>query len=163
MSYLYKPCPGPVRWPAPAGYRKSIGEEGVLEEERKVSSLKEGMDDVTVKGRVLSAEEPKVIQTRKGPRRISEAVIGDETGRVKVTLWGKHAGTLEEGEAVEIKGAWTTSYRGEVQLNVGSKGEIERLDDGEVPSEDEIPEETPKAESQPFRRQQSRGYRQRRF
>jgi replication factor A1 len=32
-------------------------------------------------------------------------VIGDETGRVKVTLWGKHAGTLKEGEAVEIRNA----------------------------------------------------------
>ena len=123
-----------------------------MEEEKKVSSLKEGMDNVTVKGRVISADEPKVIQTRKGPRRISEAVIGDETGRVKVTLWGKHAGTLEEGEAVEIKGAWTTSYRGEVQLNVGFKGEIERIGEEEVPREEEIPEETPKADSPPRRR-----------
>lgn len=117
-----------------------------MEEERKISSLKEGMDNVSVKGRVISTEDPKVIQTRKGPRRISEAVIGDETGRVKVTLWGKHAGTLEEGEAVEIRGAWTTSYRGEVQLNVGYKGEIERIGEDEVPGEDDIPEDVPKAE-----------------
>ncbi|MCE4602218.1 MAG: OB-fold nucleic acid binding domain-containing protein [Desulfurococcales archaeon] len=118
-----------------------------MEEERKISSLKEGMDNVSVKGRVISTEDPKVIQTRKGPRRISEAVIGDDTGRVKVTLWGKHAGTLEEGEAVEIRGAWTTSYRGEVQLNVGYKGEIERIGEDEVPSEEDIPENTPKAET----------------
>lgn len=123
-----------------------------MEDKRRILDLKEGLDNVSVKGRVISVEDPKVIQTRRGPRRISEAVIGDESGRVKVTLWGRHAGSLEEGDAVEIKGAWTTSYRGEVQLNVGYKGEIMKVDDGEAPMEDEIPEETPKSESYGFRR-----------
>ncbi len=124
-----------------------------MEENRnlKVSNLKEGMDNVSIKGRVLSASDPKIIQTRKGPRRISEAVIGDDSGRVKTTLWGKHAGSLNQGEAVEIKGAWTTSYRGEVQLNVGFKGEITRIDDSQVPEADEVPEEVPKATEEPSR------------
>ncbi|MCE4599269.1 MAG: OB-fold nucleic acid binding domain-containing protein [Desulfurococcales archaeon] len=135
-----------------------MGEE---EKKLKVSNLKEGMDNVSITGRVLSASEPKIIQTRKGPRRISEAVIGDESGRVKTTLWGKHAGTLQEGEAVEIKGAWTTSYRGEVQLNVGFKGEITRVDDTQAPEAEDIPENTPKAEERPMRRSfsEKRGYR----
>lgn len=112
---------------------------------KKISSLREGEDNITVRVRVIKVEDPKVINTRKGPKRISEAIVGDDTGRIKLTLWGKHAGTLEEGEAVEIQGAWTTSYRGDVQLNVGYKGEIKRIDDEEVPKEDEVPEDVPKA------------------
>ena len=114
---------------------------------RKISSLREGENDVTVRVRVIKVEEPKVINTRKGPKRISEAIVGDDTGRIKLTLWGKHAGSLEEGEAVEIQGAWTTSYRGDVQLNVGFRGEIKRIEDEEVPREEDVPEETPKASS----------------
>ncbi len=121
------------------------------ESSRKISSLREGENDVTVRVRVIKVEEPKVINTRKGPKRISEAIVGDETGRIKLTLWGKHAGTLEEGEAVEIQGAWTTSYRGDVQLNVGYRGEIRRIGDEEVPREEEVPEETPKATSRGWR------------
>ncbi len=128
------------------------------EEVRKVSSLKEGEDNVSVRVRVISTSEPKIIETRKGPRRISEAIVGDETGRIKLTLWGKHAGTLREGEAVEVKGAWTTSYRGDVQLNVGYRGSIERISDDEVPGAEEVPEETPKASGGSFRRSwRSRG------
>ena len=97
------------------------------EETRKVMDLREGEDNVSVKVRVLETREPKVVQTRRGPRTISEAIVGDETGRMKLTLWGKHAGTLQEGEAIEITGAWTTQYRGEVQLNVGYRGEIRRI------------------------------------
>ncbi len=112
---------------------------------RKISSLKEGEDNVTVKVRVIETREPKVVETRRGPRTISEAIVGDDTARIKLTLWGKHAGTLKEGQAVEVSGAWTTSYRGDVQLNVGFKGEIKEVEDDEVPQADEVPEDVPKA------------------
>lgn len=110
-----------------------------------MAELRDGMDDVSVRVRVLEVLGDKVVETRRGPRRISEAVVGDETGRVRLTLWGRHAGSLREGEAVEIRGAWTTSYRGEVQLNVGFRGEIERIPDEEAPRPEEVPEETPRA------------------
>lgn len=111
----------------------------------KIGDLKPGNENVVIRGRVVSATPPRTIQTRSGPRTISEAVVGDETGRVKVTLWGKHAGTLKEGEAVEIKGAWTSAYRGEVQVNVSAKTEIRQIEDPSVPSAEEIPNESPKA------------------
>lgn len=119
---------------------------------RKIIGLRSGEDNVTVTARVLEVREPRVVETRKGPRTLSEAIIGDETGRVKLTLWGKHAGTLKEGQAIRIVGGWTTSFRGEVQLNVGSKGSIEVLDDSSAPAAEEVPESTPKAERQAFRR-----------
>jgi replication factor A1 len=126
------------------------------EKQVKISELKPGMDNVTVKVRVLDAGAPKVIETRKGPRTISEAIVGDETGRVRLTLWGRAAGGVNPGEAVEIHGAWTTSYRGNVVLNVGGRGEIVRIDDSAVPEPSEVPEETPKAEQQPRRRRRQR-------
>ncbi len=123
----------------------------------KVSDLRDGMDGVSVRVRVLEVSGEKVINTRRGPRTISEAVVGDETGRVKLTLWGRHAGSLREGEAVEIRGGWTSSYRGEVQLNVGARGEIERISDDEVPEASEVPEERPKAPPRPRRPQRGQG------
>jgi replication factor A1 len=113
--------------------------------ETKISELKPGMNNVNVKVRVLEAEEPRVINTRKGPRTISEAVVGDETGRTRLTLWGHAAGSLKQGEAVEIHGAWTTAYRGQVVLNVGGKSNIEHVADEEVPAAEDVPEETPRA------------------
>ena len=118
----------------------------------EISSLREGMDGITLRVRVLSADKPKVINTRRGPRTISEAIVGDKTGRVRLTLWGKHAGSLREGEAVEIRDAWSTSYRGEVQLNLGVKGSIKKLGDNEAPQSSDIPENYPKASSETPRR-----------
>ena len=133
----------------------------------KISELKPGMNNVSVRVRVLEAEAPKTINTRKGPRTISEAVVGDETGRVRLTLWGNAAGSIEPGSAVEIKGAWTTAYRGQVVLNVGGRGEINTLDDSEAPTEEQVPEETPRAppDWRPPQRTASgfRGFRTRRY
>ncbi|UXD21454.1 single-stranded DNA-binding protein [Ignicoccus pacificus DSM 13166] len=111
----------------------------------KISDLKEGRS-VTIKGRVIEVSETRTVQTKYGPRELSEAIVGDETGRVKVTLWGDKAGTLKEGEVVEIRDGWTTSFKGEVQVNVNRRTEIEKLPDEEAPEVEEIPETTPKAE-----------------
>ncbi len=133
-----------------------MSEKETTFETKKIMELKDGEQGVNVKGRVLETKESRVIETRRGPRTISEAIIGDDTGRIKATLWGEKAGSLEEGKAVVIKGGWTTSYRGKVQLNIGSRTEIEETNDEDVPSMEEVPEDEPKA---PFRRPQgfSRG------
>jgi replication factor A1 len=115
------------------------------ESNRKVSDLREGEDNVSIKVRVLSVDEPKVIHTKRGDRTISEAIVGDESGRIKLTMWGNQAGKINEGDAVELKGAWTTSFKGDVQLNIGSRGEINKIDEEGLPKPEEIPESTPKA------------------
>jgi len=118
--------------------------------EKKISELKEGEQNVSVTARVIDAQEPRVIETKKGPRTISEAYLGDDTGRIKTTFWGEKAGSVEKGDVVKIEGAWTTSFKGKVQLNVGSKSTVEKVDDGMAPPEEEIPEEEPEAESRGF-------------
>jgi len=109
----------------------------------KVSELVPDMNEVNIKVRVLEAGELKEIQTFRGPRTLSEAVVGDETGRVTLTLWGEHAGKISTGDAVEIKNGYTRVFRGEIRLNLGSRGTIEKIEDSEVPSMEEVPEETP--------------------
>ena len=127
--------------------------------EKKISDLRPGEDGVVVKGRVLEVGEPRDVETRSGLRTLSEAVIGDETGRVKLTLWGDHAGSLSVGQVIEVQNGFTTAFRGKVQLNVGQRGAIKVLDDSDVVPEDQIPDESPDApEGWRPRRREGRGY-----
>lgn len=119
---------------------------------KQIINLKSGEENVHIKGRVLEASPPRVIQTRRGPRTISNAVIGDETGRVQATLWGNKAGTLDEGQVVEIEGAWTTSFRGKVQINIGRTTKVTELSDKEAPLPEEIPEDQPVSPGEGFRK-----------
>ncbi|HDN75939.1 MAG TPA: single-stranded DNA-binding protein [Acidilobales archaeon] len=111
----------------------------------KIRDLKEGMENVHVLVRVLRTTQPKIVHTRSGPRTLSEAIVGDESGRIKLTLWGDKAGTVDEDQVIDVSGAWTTSFRGNVQLNVGRRSIIKVVNDELVPKANEIPEEVPKA------------------
>jgi len=124
-----------------------------------VIDLKPGMENVHVVVRVLEASSPKVIRTKAGERTISEALVGDKTGRVKLTLWGQVAGSIKEGQVVEIIGGWTSTFKNAIQLNVGSRGKILSASDELVPPADEIPEASPKFEGEGggFRRPPRRG------
>jgi replication factor A1 len=118
----------------------------------KISELKENLENISVIGRVLSTTQPKTIQTKKGVRTISEAYIGDETGRVKLTLWGEAAGKIREGDVIEISNAWTTSFKGEVQLNAGSRSNIRVRDDlKNFPGAENIPETRPRSSQKDLR------------
>ncbi len=126
----------------------------------KVMELKPEMRNIYMTVRVISSDEPKTINTRSGQRTISEAIVGDETGRVKLTLWGKAAGTVKEGQVIEIRGAWTTTYRGDVQLNIGGANNVKVVTEHNIPEAENIPEDTPKAPEgyRPPRRGFRRGY-----
>ncbi|MET1128003.1 MAG: single-stranded DNA-binding protein [Thermoproteota archaeon] len=111
----------------------------------KISELRPGMNKISLRLRVLEAGEPKTVQTRRGPRTLSEALVGDETGRTRLTLWGNAASSVSSGDAIEVRGAWTTVYRGQVVLNVGGSDNVVKVDDTVVPQADEIPEDVPRA------------------
>jgi len=130
---------------------------------QKIIDLKPNQENVTVKARVLEAHPSKTINTRKGVRTISNAVIGDETGRVEVTLWGSKAGSLNVGDAVEIIGAWTTVFKGRIQLNIGKSTIVKKIGDNEVPPVDQIPVNEPKPGGTGFKKSSGRRYGRRSF
>ncbi|MEM4224637.1 MAG: OB-fold nucleic acid binding domain-containing protein [Desulfurococcaceae archaeon] len=106
-----------------------------------IERLKPGMEDVTVRVRVLEVSKPRRIETKKGSRTIANAVVGDSTGRVDAVLWGFKATSLKQGDVVEISHAWVTVFKGRIQLNIGKNTEIKQLPQDSVPSE--VPESKP--------------------
>jgi len=128
----------------------------------KVIDLKPGMERVSILVRVIDPGEVRRISTRAGERTIREAVVGDESGRVKLVMWGKSIKELNQGDVVEISGAWTTVFRGRLQLNVGGPENVKVVEDtGQVPATDDIPEDEPRVEGQAPRRPRPRSFQRR--
>ncbi len=111
----------------------------------KIKDLKPGMENINAAIRVLESYGVRTIDTKAGTRTLGEYMVGDDTGRVKLVVWGSKAPSLSVGDAVEVKNAWVTIFKGEVQLNAGKNSSIEKLPDDAVPSAEEIPNEVPKA------------------
>jgi replication factor A1 len=65
---------------------------------------------------------------RKG--RVCNAVIKDETGSVKLTLWNEDADKIEKGDKIRIDNGWVREWQGELQLSTGKFGKIEVIEKG---------------------------------
>jgi replication factor A1 len=92
----------------------------------KIKDLKNGMKQVEVEAKVTEKSTPREVMSRFKDEtyRVADATISDETGQIKLTLWNDQIEQVNENNTVKIENGYVTSYRGEIQLNVGRFGKL---------------------------------------
>ncbi len=92
----------------------------------KISELKSGMKRVNVSGKVVEKSEAREVFSRyRGTVfRVATAVIADDSGSIKLTLWNDQIERVNVDDFVEIENGYVTTFRGEIQLNVGKYGKL---------------------------------------
>ncbi len=90
-----------------------------------ISELKPGMRGISTSGKVESISEPRTVNLKSGgTAQVADAVISDETGRIKLSLWDEQLNTVKEGDQVYVENGYTQEFRGETSLNVGKYGKL---------------------------------------
>ncbi len=90
-----------------------------------VSDLVVGMNRINLAGQVLELDEPKSLHSRWGANCVvANALIGDDTGTVKLVLWGGQTDSVSVGDKVQIVNARMRAFQGEKQLQVGKNGAV---------------------------------------
>ncbi len=90
-----------------------------------ISELKAGMNNLTLTAKVASVSSPRQIQTKfGGMTTMTEVQLQDETGNIRLPLWGQQSEGIEEGQNVELTGAFTKEFKGNVELGLGRSGKI---------------------------------------
>ncbi|MCX2818403.1 MAG: replication factor A1 [Methanobacteriota archaeon] len=109
-----------------------------------------GASDVTVVGRVLETSEPRTFDRDDGEGKVANIAVGDETGWVRVALWDDRAddvSSLGSGDVVRVRDGYARERDGGVEVNVGSRGSVERVAEDELEDEVEFhPDPTPVVE-----------------
>ena len=82
------------------------------------------MKRVTVEANVVEKGEPREVRSRYKDETylVADAIVADETGSIKLTLWNEQIDQVNVGNKVKIENGYVTSFKGEVQLNVGKYG-----------------------------------------
>ena len=60
--------------------------------------------------------------------RVAEALVGDESGTVLMTLWDENIGRFSVGDVVEVENGYAGTFRGSLRLNIGKYGNIDKRD-----------------------------------
>jgi len=91
----------------------------------KIGDLKIGMKKVSLKAEVLEIPKSKVVYTRYGTTAcVSNTLIKDETGSMKMSLWNHQISMVHRGDVVDVKNGEVASFDGERQLRIGRRGSL---------------------------------------
>jgi replication factor A1 len=102
---------------------------------RKISDLKDGMNDITLLGEVLDLGQVKIFSKKDGSGgRVSSLTLGDATGTIRVSLWDDKADLVNElkiGNAVKIQNAYSkiSNFSQKVEMSLGNFNIIEIVDE----------------------------------
>ena len=95
----------------------------------KVDSLKPRLRNVNVTVKVVNIGEPRSVTSRRdgSVHRVAEALVGDETGCVLLTLWDDQISAFNNGDVIEVKNGYTSLFRGFLRLNIERRGATEKV------------------------------------
>lgn len=93
----------------------------------KIAELTPASRNVNITGTVTQKEAPRDVNTRNGPMKVANAVIEDDSGNMKLTLWGDEAEKISEGAKIKIENGFVKEWNGELQLSIGIYGKYSIL------------------------------------
>jgi replication factor A1 len=93
----------------------------------KIGELKSGMRNVSVTGKVDSVGEPRTVNLKAGgTNTVADARISDETGSIKLSLWGDDINKIQPGDTVSIENGYINTFKGEDSINIGKFGNLKK-------------------------------------
>jgi len=127
-----------------SGMEVNIGNNGVLAEcddeinvaanNQKIKDIKDGMGNLNLTGKVLEISEVRTFQRKDGNSgKVGNLLIGDSTGKIRVTLWDEKTEFLDEieyGDTVELLNAYAreNAFTQKVEIQIGSRGIIRKTE-----------------------------------
>ncbi len=96
-----------------------------------VDELRPGLRGINIKVRCNSKNEVREVVSRKTGEtfRVTEALVGDETGSILLTLWNEDIDKMKTEQVYQLNNAYTTVFKGSLRLNLGKYGSMEKSDE----------------------------------
>ena len=101
-----------------------------IEAKLKIGDLTTGLSDVSLTGRVIHLFPAHTFERRDGREgKVLRMILGDSTGSVAVVFWDEKADhvvatKVSTGKIVRVLHGYTRERRGEIEINVGNRGQL---------------------------------------
>jgi len=95
--------------------------------EKTVGQLEPRMREVNITVKVMSKTDPREVPSRVDGalHKVADALVGDSTGCLLMTLWDDTIDKVKENETISIKNGYVSLFQGSMRLNTGKYGTIE--------------------------------------
>ncbi len=90
----------------------------------KIKDLKSGNFDV-ITGEITDKQEPREVTSRfSGNITVANFTLKDDTGQIKISLWGDDINKVNTGDKIKIENGWASMFRDELQVSLGRNGKL---------------------------------------
>lgn len=113
----------------------------------KISELNIGQGNVEVEGTIKEIGETKTFNKFGKDLSVANAMLEDESGSVKLTLWNDDVNRFKDGDKLKVVNGYVNEFQGEKQLTSGKFGSLEKVDGESAPAAEEAPTEAPAEEA----------------
>lgn len=97
-----------------------------------IADIRPDMNDINFSGRILDIGEIRTFEKKDGSTgRVGNLLLGDSTGKIRLTLWNEKTDFLDEidfDETIEVLHAYSreNAFNQQVELNLGGRGIIQK-------------------------------------
>lgn len=91
----------------------------------KINELKPRMGKVDIELEVVSVGETREFNKFGNSGRVATAIVKDETGEMKMSLWNDEIDKIKPGCKVHITNGYVNEFQGEMQISAGKFGKME--------------------------------------
>jgi len=96
----------------------------------KICQISGNMRNIEVTGKIVRKGDTREVRTRYGIAEVSCAILEDETGSIRLNLWRQQTNQVRVGDTAKVINAFVKIYKNEMELNIGSDGRIEMVEQG---------------------------------
>lgn len=102
----------------------------------KISEINAGQGNIDVTVEVTSIEEPREFEKYGKTLKVANAMVKDDSGEIKLTLWNEDIEKVKKGMKLHITNGYASEFKGEKQLTTGKFGKFEVLGGSEEEEEE---------------------------
>ncbi|MDP2973585.1 MAG: single-stranded DNA-binding protein [Candidatus Diapherotrites archaeon] len=110
----------------------------------QVSEIKPFGKRIDLVIRVEEKGEPREVTGRldSTSHKVAEALVGDESGCILLTLWDDAIDSVQPGKTYKIANGYASTFKNSVRLNIGRYGKMEEASEeiGQINKENNLSE-----------------------
>jgi len=104
----------------------------------QIKNILVGLRSVEAVGKVLQTYELREFTTNDRQGKVASLVIGDETGTIRVVMWGSQADTIKNIKndmIIKVNGGYVKDNNGNIELHLNERSQVILNPEGEVVKE----------------------------
>ncbi|MEK6876047.1 MAG: DUF2240 family protein, partial [Nanoarchaeota archaeon] len=93
----------------------------------QIKNILAGLRNVETVGKVLQTYELREFTTNERQGKVASMVIGDDTGTIRVVMWGSQADNIKDitnGMIIKVVGGYVKDNNGNIEIHVNERSQL---------------------------------------